>query len=84
MITDILLYGIPAILMILVTQFTRHTFVKKTWDGGYAICNGVRWVLILLALIPIANIVALLFEICFILAAYVENEIRLKNGNNQL
>lgn len=84
----IALYVVSAILMIMVTQLTRKMFSRTI---GYhtgcitkrpAICNGVRCVLILLALIPIANMVALPFTIGFIVADYVDGNIEFNGGND--
>lgn len=46
-----------------------------------AICNGVRWVLILVACIPIINILALYTESCIIAYQIKEEEIQVRGGD---
>lgn len=82
MITDILFYVIPALLMILVTQLARHVFSKR-YSEKHAICNGARWLLILLALVPIVNMIALILECAVLMSSYTVGEIQLKSDDNK-
>lgn len=74
---NLLVYVIPAVLMILATQLTRKMFTK--YDGSQSICNGTRWVLILVALTPIVNIIALVVECSIIACNIAEDEYDIKD-----